>query len=80
MITNRDELRELLMQPMVKDRYSMEWARAYADKQIKRLAAAGLAVVPAEATEDMAKACLAKPFPADAVNAAISTGNLLKGE
>ena len=56
MITTRDELRELISAPLIKDRYAPDHVRHYADLQLDGLSAAGYAVVPRIATEDMCRA------------------------
>ena len=56
MADTRDELRELISAPLIKDRYAPDHVRHYADLQLDALSAAGYAVVPLEATEEMVDA------------------------
>ena len=76
----RDELRELISAPAIRDRYEPDHVRHYAGLQLDALSAAGYAVVPLEATEKMLRnaAIFAPVGVRNGINAAIAKGNILE--
>ena len=63
------ELAKLMASPMIEDRYEARWAVEYMARGLARLEAAGLKIVPGEATMDMIEAARLAPLAGQGANA-----------